>query len=321
MRRGYCRAAIAVVAGALVFTAAPRATRAATQTAAAHPAVHVVTDEVGRRVALPAEIKRVVTLAPNLTETLYALGLGDRLAGDTAECDRPAAAKAKPHVGEPQNPSLEAIAALHPDLVLATTSINRPETAVALERLGIPVYTSDPHTVRDILDSTARMADLLGADSQGAELVARLNERLAAVRGRLADEPVVHVLFVVWEDPLITIGQNTFLADLLRWAGAESVVLSKDWPQLSLEEVVRLQPEYIVFAGHGGENAATELASLRSRAVWKDLHAVQTGRVVDIGEEAVRPSPGLVDAVERLALALHPEAFPGKSDAEKSTPE
>jgi iron complex transport system substrate-binding protein len=311
-----------MLAVALAFTAAPRATHAATQAEAAHPAAHVVTDEVGRRVVLPAEIKRIVTLAPNLTETLYALGLGDRLAGDTDECDKPAAAKSKPHVGEPQNPSLEAIAALHPDLVLATTSINRLETAVALERLGIPVYTSDPHTVGGMLDSTGRMAELIGAGPQGVEIVARLSERLAAVRERLADEPVVHVLFVVWEDPLITIGQHTFLADELRWAGAESVVLSQqNWPQLSLEEVVRLQPECIVFAGHGGENAATELASLRSRPVWKDLRAVQLGRVVDIGEEAVRPSPGLVDAVERLALALHPAAFPGKSDAEKSKPQ
>ncbi len=311
-----------MLAAALVPTAAPAATRAATQSAAAHPAAHVVTDEVGRRVILPAEIKRIVTLAPNLTETLYALGLGDRLAGDTDECDKPAAAKSKPHVGEPQNPSLEAIAALHPDLVLATTSINRLETAVALERLGIPVYTSDPHTVRGMLDSTGRLAELVGAGPQGAEIVARLNERLAAVRERLADEPVVHVLFVVWTDPLITIGQHTFLADELRWAGAESVVLSQqNWPQLSLEEVVRLQPECLVFAGHGGENAATELADLRTRPVWKDLRAVQMGRVVDIGEEAVRPSPGLVDAVEHLALALHPEAFPAKSDAEKSKSE
>ena len=91
---------------------------------------------------IPAEVKRIVTLAPNLTETVYALGLEDRLAGDTNFCDTPAAAKSKPHVGDPQNPSLEAIVALHPDLVLATTSINRLETADALKRLGIAVYTS-----------------------------------------------------------------------------------------------------------------------------------------------------------------------------------
>ena len=98
---------------------------------------------------------------------MYALGLEDRLAGDTNFCDTPPAAKSKPHVGAPQTPNLEAIVALHPDLVLATTSINRPETVDALLRLGIAVYTSDPHTVRGMLQSIARMADLMGASEQG----------------------------------------------------------------------------------------------------------------------------------------------------------
>ena len=117
----------------------------------------------GELCEIPAEVKRIVTLAPDLTETVYALGLGDRLAGDTNFCDTPAAAKAKPHIGDPQNPSLEAIAGLRPDLVLASASINREETVDALERLGIAVYTSDPHTVRGMLDSIARMAEVAGA--------------------------------------------------------------------------------------------------------------------------------------------------------------
>jgi iron complex transport system substrate-binding protein len=277
-------------------------------------APRLVTDEAGRRVELPVEVRRIVTLAPNLTETVYALGLGDRLVGDTDWCDTPSDAKRKPHVGNPQNPSLEAIVALHPDLVLATTSINRVETADALQQLGIAVYTSDPHTVRGMLASTARMADVLGASEQGAELTGRLEQRLDALEARLADRPLVHVLFVVWDQPLITVGQNTFIADALRFAGAESVVLSdRNWPQLSLEEVVRLQPDYLVFTGEHGGEAAMRLADLSARPVWKDLAAVQVGHVVDVSEEAVRPSPGLVDAIEDLAHKLHPEAF-AKSD-------
>ncbi len=186
----------------------------------------VVTDEVGRSVTIPAQVRRIVSLAPNLTETIYALGLEDRLAGDTDYCDVPAAAKAKPHIGSPQNPSIEAIVALHPDLVLATTSINLRQTADALARLGVPVYTTDPHAVRGMVDSFGRMADLIGASQQGAALVAGLDARLDTLHTRLADIPLVHVLFVVWLDPLISIGQKTFIADALRWAGAESVVLS-----------------------------------------------------------------------------------------------
>jgi iron complex transport system substrate-binding protein len=261
---------------------------------------------------MPAQVNRIVTLAPNLTEIVYALRLEDKLAGDTNECDNPPAAKSKPHVGEPQSPSLEAILALHPDLVLATDSINRVDTVDTLERLGIAVYTAagDTQTVLGILDSIDKMADLMGAKTQGDELVARFRQRLDALHLRLADRPLAHVLFIVWLDPLITIGQNTFIADALRWAGAESVVLSKqNWPQISVEEVLRLQPDYIVFAGGHTQSARTELAVLRQRPVWRDLDAVELGHVVNLDQEAIRPSPGLIDAIEQLARTVHSEAF------------
>jgi len=263
---------------------------------------------------MPAQVNRIVTLAPNLTEIVYALGLGDKLVGDTNECDIPAAAKLKPHVGEPQNPSLEAIVALHPDLVLATTAGNLAQTADALNRLGIAAYTSNGEapTVLEMLDSIARTAQLVGAKAQGDELVTGLRQRLDALHAKLGDRPMVHVLFVIWEDPLTTIGQNTFIADALRWAEAESVVLSKQsWPKLSTEEIVRLQPEYIIFAGNHGDTKETELADLRARPVWRDLDAVETGRVVNLSEEFIRPSPGLIDAIEQLARELHPEVFSG----------
>ena len=320
----------------------PRAFRTVTSASAsraqespqADSGARVVTDEVGRRVTIPAEVRRIVSLAPNLTESLYALGLGDRLAGDTDYCDTPAEAKAKPHIGAPVNPSIEAIVALDPDLVLATTSINRRETVDALARLHIPVYATDPHTIRAMVDSFGHMADLVGAPEKGAALVAKLDATLDSLHTRLADLPPVHVLFVVWLDPLITIGQNTFIADALRWAGAESVVLSRqNWPQLNFEEAVRLQPDYIVLAeSHSGEGSRT-VENLRSRVAWRDLRAVQLGHIAITSEEIDRPAPGLIDAIEQLARELHPSAFASsrpesapeilaldKSDAETGSP-
>jgi iron complex transport system substrate-binding protein len=286
---------------------------------AAQNASRNVTDEVGRAIVVPAEVKRVVSLAPNLTETVYALGLQDLLVGDTNLCAVPEAAKSKPHVGDPQNPSIEAIVALHPDLVLATTSINRIETADALKRLGIPVYTSDPHTVRAMFDSTEHMADVMGASQRGAELVGKLNQRLDALHARLGDKPMVHVLFIVWLEPLQSIGPSTFIADALRWAGAESVVTSpQPWPRISIEEVVRLQPEYIVFSQDDLGPAANEVADLRSRPVWRDLDAVELGHVVNISEGIERPSPDLVVVIEQLARDLHPEAF--AADGSRNSP-
>ncbi len=301
----------------LFSTAASAALAEKSSQAAVSDDRRTVVDDVGRKVRMPREVNRIVTLAPNITEIVYALGLGDKLAGDTSECDDPPAAESKPHVGEPENPSLEAIVSLHPDLVLAADSINRVDTIDALERLGIAVYTAggDTETVLGILDSIGKMADAIGAKTAGDQLVAQLRRRLDALDARLRDRPPVHVLFIVWLDPLTTIGQNTFIADALRWAGAESVVLSKqNWPKINLEEVLRLEPDYIVFAGGHGESARAELADLRSRPVWRDLDAVERGHVVDLNEDAIRPAPGLVDAIEQLAREVHREVFSGNRE-------
>jgi iron complex transport system substrate-binding protein len=289
------------------------------KTAANKRATKLVTDETGRRMAIPLNVQRVVSLAPNLTETIYALGMEEKLAGDTTYCDTPPAAKGKPHIGSAQEPSLEAIVALHPDLVLATTSINRPETADALLKIGVPVYTSDPHTIAGMLGATAMIAELMGASEQGVALVAQLQKRLDALHATLQDQPMAHVLFVVWEDPLISIGQNTFIADALRWAGAESIIVAnQNWPQVSMEEVVRLQPEYIVLTSdHLAAETHEHVNNLRDKPTWRELRAVELGHVVMASDEFTRPSPGLVGAIESLAHELHPEVFTPKVENRK----
>lgn len=281
-------------------------------------AMRTVIDDNNRKVVVPVNVQRVVSLAPNLTETIYALGLEDKLVGDTDYCDTPPAAKLKPHVGGTMNPNLEAIVALHPDVVVAG-AINQWETERALEHLGIPVYGSDPQTVEGMLGSTRRIADLLGAGAKGAELVEQLQTRLDALKAKLAERPLVHVLFVVWMDPLITTGQDTFIADALKWAGAESVVTSSQkWPHLSFEEVVRVQPDYIVLTPDHQESNAAGLADLRSRNGWKDLEAVEKGHVITISAAVNRPSPGMIDAIEQAARLLHPEVF-GNESAQPGT--
>ena len=237
-----------------------------------------VTDETGRTVEMPQSARRIVSLAPNLTETLFALGLGDRVVGDTDFCDYPPEARSKPHVGGPVNPNLEAIAALHPDLVLATRAINRPETVRWLEQLRIPVYATDPRTVEQVLTSTARLGELLGAGDQGKAVVADLRRRLADLAMRLAGLAPAKVFFVVWQDPLVSVGRNTFLADALLRAGARSVIdAPQDWPDINLEEVVRLQPD--VF----------DLCERRSRADCpRDRRTAQPPRMARPGRGAQR---------------------------------
>ncbi len=267
---------------------------------------------------MPQPVRRIISLAPNLTETVFALGAGDRLVGDTDYCDYPAEALSKPKVGGAINPSIEEIVALHPDLVLATKSLNRRETVLALEQLGIATYATDPRSVEGVLASVARVGEIIGTPDTGHPLVSSLRERLAELKQRVGEAAPRRVLFIVWLDPLITVGRDTFLADALRWAGAESVIQSsQDWPQISLEEIVRLQPEYLVFASSHAESALRDFQALAELPGWRNLEAVQNKHVAIISDAVNRPSPRLVNAIEQLARQLHPQAFLENQDKRK----
>src|SRR5262249_51774752 len=154
----------------------------------------------------------------------------------------------KHKVGGVINPSLEEIASLKPDLVLVTSS-NRWETVNALDRLGIPSYAAEPRTLDEIRALVRHLAAVLGNSEAGAALDSELQQKNVALRERLQSVSPTRVLFVVWTDPLISIGKNTFITDALTEAGAVSVIdSSQDWPRMSLEEVARLQPELLIFA-------------------------------------------------------------------------
>lgn len=274
------------------------------------PATREIVDEVGRPIRIPVSPSRIVSLAPSLTETVYALGLQDHLVGDTDYCDYPPEAKKKPKVGGAINPSLEEIAALHPDLVLVTKSLNRLDTVRALDNLGVPSYATDPHTVDEIISSTSKLAEVLGAAEAGKTLAAELRNRLALLQAKLASVPPQRVLFIVWTEPLISVGKNTFIADALGKAGAISIVdSSQDWPQMSLEEVVHLQPEYLVFASSHLEAAARDFDTLANRPGWRILDAVHNRHYAVISDAVNRPAPRIVSAIEELARQLHPAVF------------
>ncbi|HXQ98470.1 MAG TPA: cobalamin-binding protein [Candidatus Limnocylindrales bacterium] len=274
-------------------------------------APRMVTDEVGRHVEIPQPVRRIVSLAPNVTEMIYALGAESRLVGDSDACDYPPDAQKKTKVGGPFTPNLEQIVALKPDLVLiAANSGNRRETADALDLLHIPTYATNAFTIEDILKSIVDLGDVIGATEQARTVTASMRAKMDQLRTKLADTKPAHVLFVIWQEPLISIGRNTFLADALRLAGAESIIDTRqDWPHVNMEEVVHLQPEYLVFAPDHSSEMATHLAALRSTPGWRDLKAVQENRVAVVSDAINRPAPRLIDAVVELARQLHPEAF------------
>ena len=275
-------------------------------------------DETGRTVRIPQPVQRIVSLAPSLTETVYALGVQDRLVGDTDYCDYPSDAQKKTKVGGAINPSLEQVVALRPDLVLVTKGLNLIETVNTLDNLGISSYGTDPHTVQEIISSTERLAGVLGVPEAGATLGADLEHHLAELQQRLSGLPPRRVLFIVWSDPLISVGKGTFIADAMRLAGATSIVDSaQDWPHMSLEEVVRLQPEFLVFAASHSDGSQNDFDVLAKRPGWRGLDAVRNRRFAVISDAVNRTAPRIVSAIEDLARQLHPEAFAAHPDDEK----
>jgi iron complex transport system substrate-binding protein len=288
-----------------------------TQNGAAAQTFRAVVDETGRTVRIPQPVMRIVSLAPSLTETIYALGLQDRLVGDTDYCDYPPEARKKQKVGGAINPSLEEIAHLRPDLVLVTKHLNTLDTVHSLDALGIPSYATDPRNVDEIVASSKRLADVLGAPQAGAALAEDLQHRLDILREKIGTLPPRRVLFVVWTDPLISIGKDTFIADALRRAGAVSIIDSKqDWPQVNLEEVAHLQPEVLIFAEAHSETTLQHFEVLATRPAWRILNAVRDRNFAVISEAVNRPAPRIVTAIEELAEKLHPEAFVEKPAAD-----
>lgn len=295
------RALCWLLPGLLLLTALPLA--AATEAATA---TRTVVDQTGRTIRVPADVRRVITLAPNLTEIVYALGQQDRLVGVTNQCNYPPRVDAKARIGDVVNPNLERIIELKPDLVLGSTAGNRIETVTALEQAGIPLYGSDAHRIEDIFASIRDIAGLLAVPETGEPLAAQLEERLRALDRSLLGAARPKVLLVIWLEPLITTGPDTFLADLVHRAGGQSISddLEQNWPRLSLEVVVERDPDYLVLPRIPQLEA--RLAQLSQAPPWAELRAVRRNQIVWLDEALIRPGPRILDMIESLARSLHP---------------
>lgn len=269
--------------------------------------MRTVVDETGRRVAVPEHPQRIVSLAPSITETLYAMGQDGKIVGDTDYCDYPAAATRKPHVGAVLNPSIEKIVSLKPDLVIGIAEANRRETADQLARLGIPLYGLSDKSLDDVLRSVRDLGGLLDCEARATVLASNLNERVRTVEHRVAGLPEPLVLFVTWYQPLITVGAHNFVADVIRRAGGRSISddLPGEWPRLSVEAVLARNPDIVLLPK--SHSYTPSLDEFRHLPGWRDLAAVKAGRVYFIADTIVRPCPRLVDSLEEVAAILHPE--------------
>ena len=265
------------------------------------------TDGIGRHVDIPRHPLKIISLAPDVTETLYLLGAQDRLIGNTTQCTWPEAAKNKPKVGDLLNPNYEVILAAKPDLVISSTAGNDRAAVMKLAALGLPVYVVAPRNVDRIFESVEQIGRITDCADRGLQLVADMKARLERIRLRIAGLPPVRAFFITWFDPLLAPGKTTFENDVLGLAGVISITadIPQFYPRYSLEQLLVKDPDAIITVKQEGN----PIPEFKRIAGWRNLRAVREGRIYVLTEFLQHPSPLFVNGVEELAQKLHPERF------------
>jgi iron complex transport system substrate-binding protein len=272
----------------------------------------VITDQLGRTVTLGSTApQRIVSLSPSNTEILFALGLDERIAGVTDYCNYPPEAKDKPSVGAYDTPNFEQLIALNPDLVLATEE-HETDIIPQLESNGITVIGLKPKCVSEVMDSILLIGKVTGKNKEAANLTKDLQERIRRVTNKtenLPDSMKPRVFYIIWHDPLWTVGSGTMHDELISMAGGVNIAHDLTWyANISLEAVIEANPE-IIIAGVGmgsGEDAPYQF--VLNEPTLKGTDALKNNNISTVDMDIVsRPGPRIVDALEDFLAIIHPE--------------
>lgn len=274
-------------------------------------------DALGAQVRLGAPPIRIVSLAPSITEILFAVGAGGLVVGVTDFCDYPPEARFREKIGGFSNPSLEKIAALNPDLVLAARH-NPRELLDRLRDLGTPVFALNPSTVDEVAEAVGTVGRLTGRGERADSLAFLMRSRIQAVVDKVRDLPTrPRVLWCELKAPTYSAGRGSFIGDLIELAGGTNLAADAGvtWPQLGLEAIVAMDPEVILTSSDRADELPSLVASLRQRAGWGNVTAVRQGAVRYVDLDLIgRPGPRIVDGLLAIAQAIYPELFrsPGR---------
>lgn len=290
--------------------ATPVAVTCAATPLAAEPTAFplTITDDAGRQVTFERSPTRIVSIAPSNTELLFALGLDERIVGVDSYSTYPAEAAQKPQVGSYLGPDLERVVAAEPDLILATEA-HVGTVLPELDALGLPTVVIEPTDLDQVFSSMLLVGTVTDVSTRAQQVVCELQARVDAVTDAVTGAPRPRVFFELSPD-LYTAGPGSYVDDLISRAGGDNVAAgaAEPWPQLSAEAVVSADPEVILLADHEAGVTAEQVAA---RPGWQQVSAVQQGRIVSLNADLVaRPGPRVVDALEAIAAALHPDLLP-----------
>ena len=270
-----------------------------------------IIDDWGREIHLEGVPQRIVSHVPSITETLYALGLGDRIVGVSDYCDYPEEAKSKPKVGGYYTPNIETIVSLNPDLVLTDGYVSE---ITKLEGLGIPFAVVQPSDINDILDGIELLGNVTGEQKKADELINDMRSRVAAVAARVSGAPRPKVFYVFdATDPTKpwTAGPGSFADELIQIAGGENIAAQAQdaWIQLNMEELVSSDPDIILVDSMMG-TAVISPSEIKALPGWQNMTAVKENRIYTINGDLVnRTGPRIVQGLEEMAKIIHPELF------------
>ena len=274
----------------------------------ANIATRTFIDDLGRKIYLAKPPQRIVSLAPSVTEILYAIGAADRVIAVTQSCDYPPEAALKPKIGT--RPSLESLVALKADLILTPRAFVDLPLVEKLEQLKITTYVMDAKTVEDVLAHLHTVGRILDQSTAATQLAADLRRRIQLVKERTAGLSKPRLLYVFNNDPLMTVGPGSFIHHLIELAGAENVgaMPGQAYPRISMDYVLKQDPEVLIFPV-GVMGGVPENKQQWQR--WQGMSAVRAKRLYQIESVLMdRPGPRIVEGLERLAVVLHIEAFP-----------
>ena len=273
-------------------------------------AQRVFVDELDRKVVVPDVPRRIVSLAPNITEILYALNLGGRIVGVTRFSDYPEEAKQKSKVGTYVNFNIEKIVSLQPDLIIATYGGNPKAAILRLEKLGFPVYVTKAKTVKDVLNVIEDIGTVTDTRERAATIVNRLKKRIRGVTDRIRNAPRPLVFLQINAKPLMTVGAGSFHNQIIDLAGGRNLAegSSARYPRYSIEDVLQRGPDYILISTMDRSDLFEQQKADWMR--WQNIPAVRNNRICFIDSDLIdRASPRIVDGLEEMAKLIHPELF------------
>ncbi len=258
-----------------------------------------VVDDLGNTLSLDKPAERIVSLAPHITETLYAAGAGDKIVATVSYSDYPEAARSIPVIGSHKGVSYESLVGLNPDLVIVWASGNGEELIARIRSLGLNVYLDEPRQLEDVASSLRRYGTMAGTETIAESQAQDFELRLAELREQHRGKEPLPVFYEVWNDPLTTLNGEHFISDIIRLCGGENIFSSAIplAPVVSMESVLTFDPHLIVVSGMGEERPEW----LGEWAKWQGLTAVKTGQLRFIPPDLLqRSSPRVIQGAEMM---------------------